>query len=104
MRNMFNYSSRPSITCIRCIAHKLHPIIYNSLNLWVKQEKKQMTTDVEETGGDDTYKDDEDDTPIRLSQMIRSMLVDVNNESIDSNNEEKDNINLYAVRYSFQLI
>ena len=38
------------------------------------------------------------------SQMIRNMLVDVNNESIDSNNDEKDNINSYAVRYSFQLI
>ena len=97
MRNMFNYFSRPNITCIRCIAHKLHLIICNSLNLWVKHEKKQMTTDVEETGSDDTYEDDEDDTPIRLSQMIRSMSVDVNNE-------EKDNINSYAVRYSFWLI
>ena len=101
---MFNYFSRLNITCIRCIAHKLYLIIYNSLNLWVKKEKKQLTTDVEETGGDDIYKDDEDDTPIRLSQMIRSMLVDVNNESIDSNNEEKNNINSYAVRYSFRLI
>ena len=36
MRNMFNYFSRPSITCIRCITHKPHLIIYNSLNLWVK--------------------------------------------------------------------
>ena len=63
-----------------------------------------MTTDVEGTGGNDGYEDDEDNTPIRLSQLIRIMFVDVNNESIDSNNEEKDNINSYAVRYSFRLI
>ena len=42
----------------------------NSLNLWVKQKKEQDTTDVEETGDDESYEDDEDETPIRLSQMI----------------------------------
>ena len=54
-----------------------------------KAREKKITIDVQETEAHDTY---EDDTPIRLSQMIRSMFIDVNNESVDSNNEEKDNI------------
>ena len=40
MCDRFTYFSRQNIIYIRCIAHKLHLIIYNSLNTWVSSKKK----------------------------------------------------------------
>ena len=98
MRDMFNYFNRPNITYIHCIAHKLHLIICNGLNLWVKQKKEQDTTDVEETGDEESFEDDEDGMPIRLSQMIKSMSVDIDHVSIGNDSQEEENINSYIVR------
>ena len=99
MRDMFNCFNRPNITYTRFIAHKLHLIICNSLNLWVKQKKEQDTTDVEETVDDKSYEDDEDETPIRLSQMIKSIPVDMDHVSIGNDSQEEESIDSYVVRY-----
>ncbi|CAF1359176.1 unnamed protein product [Adineta steineri] len=96
MRDMFNYFNRPHITYIRCIAHKLHLIICNSLNLWVKEKKNRTTTAMAETVEYDSSEDnDEDDLPIRLTQMIRSMSVDVDyissENSLSKNGDDSSN-------------
>ena len=107
MRSMFNYFNRPNITYIYCIAHKFHLVICNSLNLWVKEKKKRITTGTEETaegGTEEDEDDDEDDIPIRLTQMIKSMSVDIGHVSNDDNNEENENSETYKVRFSFRLI
>ncbi|CAF4478194.1 unnamed protein product, partial [Rotaria sp. Silwood2] len=71
MRDMFNYFNRTNITYICCIAHKLHLVICYSLNLWVKEKKRRISSDIEEiVEGDTDEDDDEDDIPIRLIQMI----------------------------------
>lgn len=107
MRSMFNYFNRPNIKYIYCIAHKFHLVICNSLNLWVKEKKKRITTGTEETvegGTEEDEDDDENDIPIRLAQMIKSMSVDIVDASNDDNNEENENNETYNVRYSFRLI
>jgi len=63
----------------------------------VKEKKKRITTGTEED-------DDENDIPIRLAQMIKSMSVDIGDVSNDDNNEENENNETYNVRYSFRLI
>lgn len=39
MRSIFTYFNRRNIRYLHCIAHKLHLIICNSLNLWVPIKK-----------------------------------------------------------------
>jgi len=83
MRDMFTYFNRRNIKYINCIAHKLHLIICNSLNLWVTTKKKRNTTDVEEGAETGMIEDDEDETQASLNQMVRTMSFDTDPLSND---------------------
>jgi hypothetical protein len=89
MREMFNYFSRRNIKYIHCIAHKLHLVICNGLNLWVSPKKKQNTSNIEEAakGSSDDDDQQEDESSI-LSQMVRTMSVDIGLIVNDDNDED----------------
>ena len=94
MRDMFTYFSRTNIQYIWCIAHKLHLIVCNSLNLWVIMRKKQSIPNNDETI---TTEDEEDTNQEDLSQMVRTMSFDVDYSSNDDNQNEET----LEVRYDF---
>ncbi|CAF1437369.1 unnamed protein product [Adineta ricciae] len=87
MRDMFTYFSRSNIQYVRCIAHKLHLIICNGLNLWVTTKTKQATANNEEINNNVTTEDEEEGQEIGLSQMVKSMSFDVDHISNDEINE-----------------
>ena len=90
MRDMFTYFNRQNIRYLHCIAHKLHLVICNSLNLWVPMKKKQKATTMEEMAEDYTDHDDNvDESHKGLSHLIKSMSFDVS-ETFNENNAEED--------------
>jgi hypothetical protein len=100
MRNIFTYFSRRNIQYINCVAHKLHLIVCNSLDLWVTLKKKQNTTRDQDINDDDIEEEDvEEDAQINLNQMIRTMSVDIN-EALNGNNDQNYRNN-YASRVRF---
>ena len=101
MRDMFTYFTRQNIKYIHCIAHKLHLIICNSLNLWVSSKKRRNTTDDEEgieTGVDEDY---DDDTQASLNQMVRTMSFDTGPLCTDTTSHDSEDDNTSKVGYGF---
>ncbi|CAF1212449.1 unnamed protein product [Rotaria sordida] len=92
MRHMFTYFNRRNIKYINCIAHKFHLVICNSLNLWISVTKKQTAAARETITEDNTDQenDDDDDSQTTLNHMIKSMSVDLNNISNQSDLEENE--------------
>ena len=93
MRDMFTYFTRRKIKYIHCLAHKLHLIICNSLNLWVKTKNNPNTTNIETDAEASTEGDSEDESQVTLNQMIRTMSVgmdNISNENNDSETEDDD--------------
>ncbi|CAF5143260.1 unnamed protein product, partial [Rotaria magnacalcarata] len=91
MRDMFTYFTRRKIKYIHCLAHKLHLIICNSLNLWVTTKKRRNTTTTETDAENSTEEEDaEDESQITLNQMIRTMSVDIHNISNENNYSDSE--------------
>jgi hypothetical protein len=101
MRDMFTYFTRRNIQFIHCIAHKLHLIICNSLDLWVTRKKKQTTTNNEEAVEDIVDEEDEDDNQLALSQMVRTMSFDVNDSWNNNDNNQNPDISTVRLNPSF---
>ena len=104
MRDMFTYFSRQNIRYIHCIAHKLHLIICNSLNIWISSKKKRNTVDDEE--GIETSivdDDDENEAQANLNQMVRTMSFNTDPLSNDttSRDSESDETPNVSYRFSF---
>ena len=76
MKDMFNYFSRRNIKFIWCIAHRLHLVICNSLNLWVTLKKKKNNKSNEKVLEEDVDEEN-NDQQIVVTEMVRTMSVDI---------------------------
>jgi hypothetical protein len=103
MADMFTYFSRRNIQYIKCIAHKLHLIICNSLNLWVVPKKKKQNTTNNPVIDDSVDEEDEDEAQLTLSQMVKSMSVDININETFNHNDDRNN-DTSTVRFHFPFV